>query len=874
MAEINASDGFDPYYVWLGIAVEDQPPHHYRLLDVRLYEADANVIDTGYQRRMAYVKGIKAGEHLDQAERLREELSEALHCLLNPAKKQAYDAALRERRAKSATGQAATVARPSPPKGPASAIETVVGQLTEMGFVEALHLTPLVPPYAHPASVAVLAQALVRNRRLTPFQAERVAAGRIGSLILGNYRLLEEIGHSGTGRMYKAEHRRMRRQVALKTLPPERMKDPNAVARFEREVSAAAKLTHPNIVAAHDAGESDGVHFFVMEYVDGIDLSTLVKRQGPLAISWVLDFLHQAASGLDYAHRSGVVHRDVKPGNLLLDKQQRIKLLDLGLARFDDPGGAKGVGALTGAGAVLGTIDYMSPEQATGAKNADARSDIYSLGCTLHFLLTGREIYSGATRVAIFMAHRDAPIPELQALRPDCPPELASLFRRMVAKAPKDRPESMKVVLDELDRCRRRLSSAPPPLPTPVAANVAAPAANTMPFAAQVASPMPLSPTAAPPRPMVVAKSSPTGSTVRRGVDLRLVIAGGSAVVLFAAGVLYILRMNSESRVVEITQPPAVVEIPRINPVKAATPATSAKVAAGPATGTVTTPSVKLSGNLGLFLRPTGSTTSAFTVDSLHYDGTHPLTIEMWCRPNYDVMVRRMAQGRFGLSERSETTDLVGFFSVGASGQGRAGRISIAHRGSYLANRAEPIFYWCFYTSSYSHRIMPALWANTLQHVAMVITNRDDGYREVTYWVNGRGSSVVPATLTIPIDAVLPFRAGASLDVVIDEMRVSKSARYIDTFVPERRFEPDAETLALYHCDEGSGNQMLDASSHARHAVLASSATWVQLDDKSNAVKLDMTPPTIPSTSAPTPESTPPAIPAPSATPTPSGTAR
>src|SRR5262245_8673557 len=179
------------------------------------------------------------------------------------------------------------------------------------------------------------ARELVRHRKLTPYQAVAIYQGKQASLVLGNYVLLEELGRGGMGMVFKAEHRRMKRVVALKMMSPAAVKSPGAVRRFRREVEAAARLRAPNIVEAHDADEARGVHFLVMEYVEGTDLSNFVKRQGPLAVEQAISCVVQAARGLAHAHSEGVVHRDIKPANLLLHKNGTIKILDMGLARID-----------------------------------------------------------------------------------------------------------------------------------------------------------------------------------------------------------------------------------------------------------------------------------------------------------------------------------------------------------------------------------------------------------------------------------------------------------------------------------------------------------------------------------------------------------
>ncbi len=295
-----------------------------------------------------------------------------------------------------------------------------------------------------PQNKSGLAQALVAQGKLTDFQAKRLLAGNGESLVLGEYVLLDEIGAGGMGCVYKAEHRRMKRIVALKMIAPAALRDVQAIRRFQREVQAAARLEHPNIVTAHDAGQAGETHFLVMQFVEGSDLSSLVKKQGPLQIEKAVDYVRQAATGLAFAHAEGVVHRDIKPANLLLDKKGVVKILDLGLARLDSS-----IDALTSTEQMMGTVDFMSPEQASNSKTADARSDVYSLGCTLWYLLTGRRIYDGDTALERVLAHREQPVPSLTKARADVPPTLDAVYARLVAKRPEARP-TMEEVAQEL----------------------------------------------------------------------------------------------------------------------------------------------------------------------------------------------------------------------------------------------------------------------------------------------------------------------------------------------------------------------------------------------------------------------------------------
>ena len=294
------------------------------------------------------------------------------------------------------------------------------------------------------------AEQLVSDTKLTPFQATVLLEGRDIPLVLDRYVLLGEIGKGGMGAVYKALHQQMDRVVALKILPKEAVDSPEKLKRFQREMKAAAKLTHPNIVVAHDATESNGTHFLVMELVAGSDLSDVVRKQGPISCAQAVDYIAQTARGLRYAHGMGVVHRDIKPGNLLLSKKGKVKILDMGLARIDggDPEHENNVSMeLTQPGMVMGTIGYLAPEQALDTRHADARSDIYSLGCTLYYLLTGRVVYAEDTMMKTMMAHRDGAIPSLCDERDNVTVELDEIFQKMVAKQPEDRFQSMAEVL-------------------------------------------------------------------------------------------------------------------------------------------------------------------------------------------------------------------------------------------------------------------------------------------------------------------------------------------------------------------------------------------------------------------------------------------
>lgn len=303
-----------------------------------------------------------------------------------------------------------------------------------------------------------LCQYLQEQGLLTPYQISHILAGQGEGLIVGQYLVLDEIGRGGFGMVYKARHRIMGRLAALKIFTPETDESETHV-RFIREIQATAQLDHPNLIKAYEAGELHGSIFLAMELVDGQNLQEKVVQQGPAALDVALHCHIDAAIGLAYAHSLGMIHRDVKPGNIMLGKDGRVRVLDLGLVKF-----MKGFTSMATSmdGSVRGTAAYMAPEQAISIRNADHRSDIYSLGSSLYFVLTGQPMYPEKTIMRQLLAHQKMAIPSLAAKLPHVPVYLDQLYQRMVAKDPKDRPQSMQDVIDGLRAVQE--GTTPPPL--------------------------------------------------------------------------------------------------------------------------------------------------------------------------------------------------------------------------------------------------------------------------------------------------------------------------------------------------------------------------------------------------------------------------
>ncbi|MBI2806362.1 MAG: serine/threonine protein kinase [Planctomycetes bacterium] len=331
-------------------------------------------------------------------------------------------------------------------------------------FLQNLRVSTLLTPHQFRAVIDRLAsvdntreiaKALASWKLITKYQAKMLLMGRNTGFFLGPYRILDQLGQGGMGRVYKAMHQTMNRVVALKILAPQLVGTARAQELFLREVQAAAQLSHPNIVMAFDANEIDGRHYLAMEYVDGPNLERYVKKHGPLPFGLASEVIYQVANGLQHAHEKGMVHRDIKPANLLLQQEDghetvRAKILDFGLARLQTVDAPRAKSVLAKENTVMGTPDFLSPEQSTNLHDVDIRSDLYSLGCTFYYLLTGEVPFPGGSVMEkVLRHHRELPAAP-ETLRPALPPKIGAIVSRLLAKNPADRFQTPDELMEAL----------------------------------------------------------------------------------------------------------------------------------------------------------------------------------------------------------------------------------------------------------------------------------------------------------------------------------------------------------------------------------------------------------------------------------------
>jgi serine/threonine-protein kinase len=318
-----------------------------------------------------------------------------------------------------------------------------------------------------------MAKALATWRLVTKFQAKMLLLGRTSGLIVGPYCLLDEVGHAGLGRTYKAVHRAMHRLVTLKILSPEAAKSEQGQRLFKREARATAQLNHPNIAMALEFGADGNRRYLALEYVNGPSLEQYVARHGALPIGLACEIIFQAAAGLQHAHEKGLVHRDLKPANLLLGCDAaagtvQVKIFDFGLARL--PRRKPSTDTVRGFAPMPGEADFQAPEQARDVEKADIRSDLCGLGCTFYYLLTGQVPFRAGNLLDLLNRRERAAPTALEELRPEVPPSVAAIVRKLMANHPAARYQTPDELLDALAG-----HAAPSPIEWPIGAAASAP---------------------------------------------------------------------------------------------------------------------------------------------------------------------------------------------------------------------------------------------------------------------------------------------------------------------------------------------------------------------------------------------------------------
>jgi serine/threonine-protein kinase len=378
----------------------------------------------------------------------------------------------------------------------------------------------------YPFDAPSLAERLVKDGVLTQYQVNRFLRNKAYGMVVGRYVILDRIGSGSMGRVYKAHHQMMDRLVALKIIAPHVISNERVIARFQREMRMVGRLDHPNVVRAFDADKINQVLYIVMEYVSGQSLGHLLKK-GPIPPLEMIDYARQAAMGLAHAHEQGIVHRDVKPSNLLLNENRKIKVLDLGLGVLMEADSNSTFA--TADGIAVGTVDYMSPEQACG-KEVDGRSDLFSLGCSMYHLISGRLPFPGESpidRLGKRISGRPTPITEV---RPDLPPGLAPVIDKLLAHKPADRYQTAQDVVEALEALTRPRKKPAPAAPSPVAKRPIAPSAQPAPQAAALA------PAKAAKVPEYPAWFRPLARFVERSPKGALAAAVGLLLAIFASG--------------------------------------------------------------------------------------------------------------------------------------------------------------------------------------------------------------------------------------------------------------------------------------------------------------------------------------------------
>jgi serine/threonine protein kinase/Leucine-rich repeat (LRR) protein len=740
-------------------------------------------------------------------------------------------------------------------------LEQFISQLDESGVISAVDIAAFQESQSPPAESAEdLGKLLVKQKKVTKLQAQLVYQGKGDRLLLGNYLILDKIGAGGMGDVYLAEHRRMERRVALKTLPATMTRDTQSIQRFHREVKAAAKLSHPNIVAAYDADEANGVHYFVMEHVDGTDLSAVVKKQGVLKVETAIDYILQAAKGLEFAHNKGVIHRDIKPANMLLDNDGTVKILDMGLARIEDEAHEIPATQLTQDGSVMGTVDYMAPEQAKDTHTADARSDIYSLGCSLYYLLTGESVYRGSTMVNRIMAHQNDPIPSLAGKHILISQDVDAVFQKMVAKKPEDRFQSMSEVIVALENCIQMKSSSTvseepsdPELQKFLQSQKFASSPTVVMSADAMTAEKPLTDTQNESLTSGFLNNTLGGTSYqplarrRKSIGKRGGIIAGVvlASLILIAGIVFKIDTPAGTIILDIDQPElagAVVSVDEQQKItiKTGKGTEPIEVVADETTHTLQVTkggfetftkqfTVKAGGKETIKVRlkplvvakkkvPSKGTPAKshyalrFQNDSDHvtlalkHETPGDLTVEAWVTIDEDSI---LAQNYI-----TNTLNRRGLL-LGISGL----RGDEMRWVSTIANNDR---YPTLETNSKVELGKRTNIAVTYKgNVAQIYVN---GHKKGE--MNFKGLEIhTDRSFSIGWKDIRNFKGS------IDEVRFSNTARYTKDFTPKDRFESDEHTMALYHFDEGSGDILKDSSGNGHDGKIVG-AKWVKVDDE------------------------------------------
>ena len=306
-------------------------------------------------------------------------------------------------------------------------------------------------PEATRSSARLFAEHLITIGELTHYQSEKLLAGRWRGLVVGDYHILAPLGRGGMGTVYLAKSLAspawppypLFPLVALKVLPPKKAQaEARTLLRFRREMELGKPLDHPNITRTLDAGEHHGVHFIAMEYVPGQSLKQVITKDGPLSAGEAARLFADVAAGLEHAHQKGLIHRDLKPSNIMVTPDGRAKLLDLGLALLMDEALPEDPAIVGGEGYILGTMDYIAPEQTSDATNVGPRSDVYALGCSIYHTVCGMPPFPGGTAKQKMAWHRTEPAPHAHTINPAVPPAFSKIIERCMAKSPADRPAS------------------------------------------------------------------------------------------------------------------------------------------------------------------------------------------------------------------------------------------------------------------------------------------------------------------------------------------------------------------------------------------------------------------------------------------------